>query len=223
VSYRFNISFTNDQLEQLYATGTNVIAAKPSNEGGQPNVAWQVFKAMQSNFIEWEETYSMYASTSPVTNGEHLNQHSTAAYPCYMDKLYTLCDNGVVTGPSTGGQADRFALQNDFSSKDSMTFGLLQNANVNNSQVNGNGVTASPVIYKSTALMQPISTIYLWLQSGVASNTVLTVVTSPMSEFKFNSASETISVSYDSSSGHFIPDANCTLAKSQFRYIAPRL
>ncbi|NRA12319.1 MAG: hypothetical protein HRT57_10230 [Crocinitomicaceae bacterium] len=39
-NYELNIAFTNEQLQTIYATGTNVIVAKPSG-GGTPNVAWQ--------------------------------------------------------------------------------------------------------------------------------------------------------------------------------------
>ena len=45
-TFNLNVAFTNEQLQTLYITGTNVIVAKPTSDG-TPNVAWQVFRPLQ--------------------------------------------------------------------------------------------------------------------------------------------------------------------------------
>jgi hypothetical protein len=57
MTYELDVAFTNDQLQTLWITGTNVIVAKPSG-GTSPNVAWQVFKPLQANALTWDELYS---------------------------------------------------------------------------------------------------------------------------------------------------------------------
>ena len=66
-AYELNMSFTNEQLQTLYLTGSNVIVAKPTG-GLAPNVAWQVIRPLQANSLTWEEQYGVYASTAKVTN-----------------------------------------------------------------------------------------------------------------------------------------------------------
>lgn len=211
-NYKLDVAFTNDQLSVLYATGSNVIIAKPTG-GSSPNVAWQVFKPMQANTLSWGEEYGIYASTSEVVNGATLNQLSNVPVGAAMNKLYTLEPSAVISGPASGGAADSFALENLYSNKPYMTVGLFQDANVNGTDIAGNALSAVPVILASTALMTPYTTVYVWLQSLVISNTVVTLVTSPMTELKFGGGTNDISVAYDSASGKFISAGSSQLAE----------
>ena len=237
--YNLNVGFTNAQLEILYATGTNVIVAKPSatvqipptifspsdnqsigcaNEkgktdgvsewlqpsgGGSPNVAWQVFKPMQANTLSWEELYGIYASTVDFRNGARLIQLSSTG-PAEKSKLYPLLDRGVITGPFQGGSPHSFSLLNLYSHQRYMTVGLYQDANVNGTEIDGNAVSAAPVLFRGTAVMIPFTTVYIWLVSSVVSNSI-TMATSPMTQLKFGDGVDTISVAYDSASGTFLP------------------
>ncbi len=223
-NYELKVAFTNDQLTTLYATGTNVIVAKPTG-GSTPNVAWQVFKPLQGNALSWTEEYGIYASTSEVVNGATLNQLSSVPVGAAMAKLYTMEDSGAISGPASGGMANAFALENKYSNKDYMTVGLYQDANVNGTDIAGNALSAVPVILRSTAFMTPYTTVYIWLQSQVVSNTVVTLVTSPMTELKFGGGLNDISVAYDSASGLFIANSadNKKLAQSSINHILPLL
>jgi hypothetical protein len=203
-TYTLKTAFTNEQLGILYATGTNVIVAKPTG-GGTPNVAWQVFKPMQANTLTWGEEYGIYASTSKVVNGATLSQLSNVPVGAAMNKLYTLEPSSAISGPASGGAAGAFSLYNTYSEQPYMTVGLFQDANVNGTDIIGNALSAAPVLLASTAVMTPFTTVYIWLQSQVVSNTVVTTVTSPMTLLKFGGAIEEISVAYDSASGKFLP------------------
>ena len=85
-----------------------------------------------------------------------------------------------------------------------MTTGLYQNANVNGLAILNSAISAAPVILQSTAVMTPYTTVYIWLQSNVKGNCVVTNVTSPMTKLTFGGSVDTISVEYDSASGKFI-------------------
>lgn len=222
-SYELNTAFTNEQLETLHITGTNVVVAKPTG-GSAPNVAWQVFYPMQANTLNWEENYGIYASTSVVANGATLTQLSSTGIPAVGNKLYTLEPSGAMQGPVSGGSPDSYSLLNNYAIKDFLTVGLYQDANVNGTQIIGNALSAAPVLLKSTATMTPFTTVYIWLQSQVVSNTVVTSVTSPMTQLRFGGGVNNISVAYDSSSGKFIPvGSSSQLSKETIRHLKASL
>lgn len=215
--YELLVSFTNDQLETLYATGTNVIVAKPSG-GTAPNVAWQVFRPLQSNSLSWQENYGIYASTSEVVNGAELTQLSSTGIPAVIEKKYVLEPSGAISGPYSGGSPNAFSMENNYSVKDYVTIGLYQDANVNGTEIIGNALSAAPVLLRSTAVMTPFTTVYIWLQSQVKSNSVVTDVTSPMTQLTFGGGVDQISVAYDSASGTFIPTVDAAALQENNRY-----
>ena len=205
MQFTLNASFTNDQLNWIYAAGSNVIIAKPSADGSNPNVAWLVFKPLQANTATWQEEYGIYCSTQQIQNGAVLTQLSSVPVPAVENKLYTLQQSGVIAGPSNGGTQDSFSLLNQYGNVPMMTVGLYQDATVNGTNIMNSAVSAAPVLLQSTAVMTPYTTVYIWLQSNIISNTVVTTVTSPMTELKFGGGTDKISVAYDSQSGTFIP------------------
>ncbi len=203
IDFELRIAFTDEQLQTIYQTNTNVVIAKPTSES-DPNVAWQVFKPLRSNKLTWEEQYGIYASTCSMQNGALLEQLSNVPIPAATNKLYTLEPSGIISGPTTGGSPNAFALQNLYEPSNYMTVGLYQDATVNGTDIIGNAISAAPVMLASTALMTPFTTVYIWLQSQIESNTVITTVTSPMTELKFGGAIDSISVAYDTASGKFL-------------------
>lgn len=203
-NYTLNIAFTNQQIETLFATGTNVVLSKPP-KGDQPNVAWQVFKPAPSNVVSWVEEYGIYASSTLITQGAYIPQYSNTSIPAYTGKLYTLEPSGVISGPASGGFLEAFTLKNQYDSKDYMAAGIYQNATVNNSTIKGNATSSNYVLLTNSLKMKPTTTTYIWLQSQVKSNTIVTNVTSPMTELIFPAGVNELSIAYDSSSGTFIP------------------
>lgn len=218
--FTLKTAFTNEQLQLIYMTGTNVIIAKPTG-GDTPNVAWQVFRPMQANTVKWKEEYGIYASTASVVNGAVLSQLSSTPIGAATNKLYTLEPNAIISGPASGGFPNAYSLTNRFSEKPYMTVGLYQDANVNGTDIAGNALSAAPVLLQSTAVMTPYTTVYIWLQSQVRSNTVVTTVTSPMTELRFGGDITEISVAYDSASGKFLPTGK--LKAELFAHIMPPL
>ncbi len=202
-NYTLNISFTNQQLQDFYATGSRVSVGKQV-AGGAPNVIWQSFAPLQSNEVGWVEEYGIYVSNTQVQQGATITILSSTPVGAATDKLYTLESSGVISGPTTGGVVDSFALLNDYSNQDYITVGLYQDATVNGVDIIGNAVSAAPTLLASTAVMEPSKTVYIWLESDITGNSVVTTVTSPMTELKFGGGVNQITVAYDTQTGLFI-------------------
>ncbi|MGQ3013640.1 MAG: hypothetical protein ACT6QS_08030 [Flavobacteriales bacterium] len=202
-NYILNIKFTDEQLDFINKTNTKVIIAKPTSQEG-PSIAWQAFKPMQFNRLSWEEKYGIYVSTGQLEHGAYLTKLSKTSVGAVDGRLYTLKPSGVISGPDGDGVNNAYALQNNYENN-FMTVGLYQDAKLNGIDVLGNVVSAAPVLQASTAIMTPYTTVYIWLQSDVESNTVVTTVKSKKTELKFGGDLNTFSVIYDSKSGEFDP------------------
>lgn len=206
-SYALSTAFTQADLDRFYASGTNVVVAKPTG-GSTPNVAWIVYRPLINNSLSWEENYGIYASNVDIINGATLSQMSATPYPAVSGMLYSMSASGGIIGPNSGGSPNAYAIVNGYnnlSTKGYLTVGLYQNATVDGASVVGNAVSAAPVIFNSTATMLPFTTVYLWLQSQVISNTVVTNVTSPMTIVSLSATSPSAALTYNPTTGLFVP------------------
>lgn len=205
-TFTLETAFTEQDLQRFLASGSNVVVAKPTG-GGTPNVAWVVYRPLLANTMTWEEDYGIYASNADIVNGAQLTQMSQTPYPAHADATYSLNPAGFFGPPSSGGVANSYSAENEYDNlpKGYLTMGLYQDASVNGTPVQGNAVSAAPVIYQSTAVMTPFTTVYLWIQSSVVSNTVVTTVTSPMTKVTFGGSVTDVALQYDASSGIFLP------------------
>jgi hypothetical protein len=213
LTFTLKTGFTSADLERFYASGTNIVVAKPSG-GGAPNVAWIVYRPLIKNEITWEENYGIYASNVDITNGAILTQISQTPFPALSGEIYPFTAAGFFGPSSQGGMENTYSAVNDYNNlpKGYLTMGLFQNANVDGVFLSGSAVSAAPVIYKSTAVMTPFTTVYLWSQSQVKSNTVVTNVTSQMTRVDFSGSVTEVSLQYDPSSGKFILSSGFKLA-----------
>lgn len=201
------INFSNKDLERLYSTGSYVVIDKPTKDR-PPNVAWLVFKPLQMNNVNWEEQYGIYASTVQIQNGARLTKMSQTEFPAVENKIYTLNAAGVFTGPSGVGTEASFTAVNNYNNLPTLgylTFGLYQDANVNGQSVVGNAISAVQVLYESIAVMTPDTTIYIWIQSFIHSNEVVTNITSQMTQVTFGGTVTNVALTYDAQSGKFLP------------------
>ena len=207
-NYQLNLTFRQDDLNVFYATGTNVVLAKPALDGSA-TTQWIVFKPLQNNTVTWEEQYGIYASMVPSTQGGALlQQMSYVPIPAAIGQLYQLAPSGAIALQPTGGAENAFALQNEYQAPAGyMTVGLYQNAIANGASMTGNAISAAGALYKSTAVMTPYTTIQIWMQSQIKSNTVATIVTSPQTEATFGAGVNTVSLSYNPDTGTFIVPA----------------
>jgi hypothetical protein len=206
ITFDLNLSFSKSDLAAIFAADASVVVAKPAdNSGSKPNVAWLTFRPLENNNISWEEVYGIYASNTLMEDGASIAK-SSAVNPAVPGKVYTLQPDGTFGAPADGGTLDSFTVVNKLeNARKYMTIGLTQDARIGGELVAGNAISASNVLYQSTAVMTPYTTVFLWIQSKIKSNSVCTKVTSPMSEITFGGGVNNLSYRYDSATGLFIP------------------
>lgn len=202
-TYTLNISFTDDQLKLLYASGTHVVLAKPP-AGSDPNIAWQTFMPLAANTVSWNEDYQLYASTEKVEHEVIIKMQATTDYPAAIGKLYTLKETKGFSGPGPGGSPGEFSMVNDYRPKPYMTMGMIQPATINGTESPDNPCSADPVILRSTITIPPGDTVYLWLQSNLRAKEIVGDITSPITKIKFGGDITSVSVAYDSNTGRFV-------------------
>lgn len=207
-TFTLNTAFTQQDLERIYSSGSNVVVAKPTG-AANPNVAWVVYRPLITNKMAWEESYGIYASNVDLINGATLTQMSQTPFPAVSGRTYGLSPSGFFGPPGSGGTPNSYTAINEYNNlpKGFLTVGLYQNAEVNGAAVTGNAVSAAPVLYKSTAVMTPFTTVYLWLASSVMSNTVVTDVSGARTKVTFGGTVTDVSLSYDATTGTFLPTA----------------
>lgn len=224
-TYTLRTSFTQQDLQRFYATGTNIVVAKP-NGGGAPNVAWIVFRPLGENSMTWTDEYGIYASNTDLVAGAILNQMSRTAYPAEPAKTYELSPAGTFVGPGSNTQPGSYTAVNAYDNlpKGYLTFGLYQRAEVNGDRYDWNAVSAAPVLYNSTAQITPFTTIYLWTQSSVVGNSVVTTVTSEQTVVTFGGTVTEVSLRYDATTGKFVAASSAPLGSGlALEYLNPSL
>lgn len=206
ITFNLDLSFSKSDLAAIFAADASVVVAKPAGDSGsKPNVAWLTFRPLENNNISWEEVYGIYASNTLMEDGASIAK-SSAVNPAVPGKVYTLQPDGAFGAPADGGTADSFTVINKLeNARKYMTIGLTQDARIGGELIAGNAISASNVLYQSTAVMTPYTTVFLWIQSKIKSNSVCTKVTSPMSEITFGGSVNSLSYRYDSDTGLFIP------------------
>ena len=203
-TYTLNLTLSPEQLKNFYPD-SNIIIAKPT-KGESPNVAWQTFHPFEHNSVTWEEQYGIYVSSASVEHGAQLTRMSMSHFPAMEQKLYTLGEDAVFGDPpeASEGVAGSFYAENNYEEQRPLTFGLFQDAVVNGKQIPGNAISAASVPHKNKATMTPHTTVFIWVESNVASNTVVTEVNSHQTEAVFGEGKFDISLAYDDASGNFI-------------------
>lgn len=204
--YTLNISFTNDQLQAIYATGANVILAK-SVRNHDPSVAWQVFRPVVNNTVSWEESYGLYASLTPIQNGANIVYVANTPPGALTGRVYTIASAGYISGPGADGPPGNFVIANQYTGAPSMTLGLSQDATVNGVLFQDNMIYAYTAFQMMTLMILPDTAIYLWLQPQVRSRSIVTDIPAPVSKVEFANGQNEVSVQYNSGTGLFVPVA----------------
>jgi hypothetical protein len=206
--FSFTTTFSNDDLATFYATGTNIVVAKSASTSQTPNVAWIVYRPFPTNYVSWVEQYGLYASNVEIVDG-NLIMFNAVANPIASvapDVLYTLSATGAITGPTTsGGTAGAYSMNNQYSNtKRYLTFGLNGTATVDGTVLAASPITATTVLYQSTGVMPPNAAIWLWVQSGVGSGTIVNPIPGPVSIFPLSGSGGAGHLTYVASSGTFV-------------------
>jgi hypothetical protein len=210
--YSFTTAFSDADLERFYAAGSNVVVARPLT-GGNVNVAWLVYRPLRKNFISYDDgQYGLYASNSNVVDGARLNFNawSDPRFALQSDLLYTMIAAGTITGPVTsGGTAGAFSIRNQYvNDKGYLTFGLSLPAIVDGERRAATALSATAVLLNSTGVMAPLPAICLWVQPNLASSTVVTTISGPLTKVALDPTTRSADLTYNASSGTFFDATN---------------
>ncbi|MCM2438566.1 hypothetical protein HGO34_02390 [Agrobacterium vitis] len=210
MKYSLSLTFDTDVLANIKAAGQTVAIAKTVGTGA-PNVLWLTIDPFQSNTIEWEEDYWIYASTVNVSNGASINKLTEVTPGPALDGGYYDLNENSIFGPfrknnsvfpvATGSYA---AINNmSYEQYPSLTFGLSQTALVNQTLQERKPISAQTVLATQSVRMTPFTEVYLWLQSEYKSQTIITEISGTTSVAQFGGSITDIALKYDPIHGLF--------------------
>jgi hypothetical protein len=206
----FNLSLEIDSasLKLIRAAQERIILAKPVGTGSAPNVVWQSFDPFESNEVTWTEEFGVYASDAVLVAGANIRKMSDQE-PADEAHYYTFGAGATFEGPFTDPRvgAGQYGALNAMpnSSYPQLTFGLTQTATINAQTAKGRPLNAVSVLPNRFVTFTPITTVYVWLESNLASSTVITSIVANQTVVKYSGAITTRELVYDPDSGMFIP------------------
>ena len=181
-TYSLTINCTDADVERIDTNNERIIVVKQT-KSDKP-VIWQSFRAFPLNILEWEETYSIYASNTSM-EVDHTLIQTSAKHNIQTDVLYLFKSNQFYA--SKGGKPGEYTCQN-LDDMD-LTFGLAQAASLNGSSTGGiTPINGEIILNTQTVGFTPVEKINVYIGkytdngiviSEVASNALLVDLTGP--------------------------------------------
>lgn len=162
-----------------------------------PAVAWQAFRPLASNTIDWADQYTCFATTTPLDYGAVLMLNAFSAAPMQVG-LAEIFSAGQFTQRPQGGPA--YVVANA-SQTGSYAFGLAQSATINNVAALC-PVSAAPVLYNEAAYLTPTDVISIFLSSAITGGTVIPMPSNAFSVAAATGASDP-TIGFDNSTNMF--------------------
>ncbi|MBB4006492.1 hypothetical protein [Allorhizobium taibaishanense] len=211
MKYSLSLEFDTDVLANIKAAGQTVAIAKPVGTGA-PNVIWLTIDPFQTNTIEWEEDYWIYASKVDVSHGATIDKLTEVTPGPALDGGYYELDENSIFGPFrknnsvfTAATGTSAAINNmTYDNYPSLTFGLSQTALVNQTLHERKPISAQTVLATQSVRIAPSADLHLWLQSEHKSQTIITEIAGTPSVATFGSGVNDIALKYDPIQGIFI-------------------
>ncbi|MEO1339500.1 MAG: hypothetical protein AAFV29_27920 [Myxococcota bacterium] len=197
-----NIDIDNDGLGAIYGAGQKVtlvrsVVSEPLASGNLP-IAWLTFKPFQTNNVAWDENYSLYATTTQLKGGATIKMTSSTVTPAQTGVIYTL-ENGFFTS-ERGGTADAFHGENQ--QGDGISFGLAQEATVNNTKVSA-PLNAVQVLKNQKVQFVPEEPVSIYLSSYSDNGVVISQVASQALTVTLTSQSPEANIGFDNKTNTF--------------------
>lgn len=210
LTYSIELIIDPQDLCVIKAAQEQIVLAKPVSDTYIPNVAWQSFDPIVDNVVTWSEEYGIYASNTNLVHGARILKTSSMPYPAQPGAYYSFATDATFYGPlqeAGASDANQFGVSNEVPSANhpSLVFGLVQNAIINDTAFNFRPLNARPVRAHQRTTFTPLSTVYIWLQSGLTSGTVITQLPRKVAIVTFDSLINAQTLKYDADSGMFVP------------------
>jgi len=208
-TYLLELLIDAEDLETIKSVDQHIILAKPVADTYIPNVVWQSFDPQQENLVTWFEEYGIYASSTNLRHGSRILKTNSMPYPAQDEAYYTFGTDanfhGPYQGPGAPGQ-NQYTVINEVPSAHypSLVFGLVQSAVVNDMPANVRPLNAESVAARQQTTFTPLNSVYVWLQSALASGTVVTQIPRNAAIITFSKSDNAQTLKYDAKQGMFI-------------------
>jgi len=194
-------------LGRIRAAQLRIILAR-STASVAPAIVWHSLDPFEINTVTWRDgAYGLYAATAELVPGAQVVMVALLS-EAQSGYYYAFTSSAVFEGPYWDPKVGRddHAINNAMphSLYPQLTFGLAQDAAINGTAAGDKPATASSVIAGRQISLGPVPVIYVWLDSGVASSTVIARVGDDAVSVDYSSITTKILI-YDPDLGRFVP------------------
>ena len=198
MSYQLNITFDPIGLEEVTSAGYSVVITKTATGPGGPTVAWIAFQPMQWTNVSWDDSFSVYASTSQTQPGTTLIVSSQQN--AQLGMIYTFGSN-MIFSTAPGGPANVATIING--SGNPMTTGLQQSVSVNGSPVSA-PVNAAALPPQAREGFAPSNVVTIFVAAVSGNGTVLPQIPGNALSLTLSSQNPVANVVFNDQTGSFI-------------------
>jgi len=208
MDFNLKLLIDSDTLPIIRDAGQRITLAKPVNSDSSPSVVWLSIDPFASTDVSWEEQYGIYASTTEVAEGATITKMSETGVGAQDGATYSFTPGAVFNGPNPGGvPRGTYGAQNDMPSSayPVLTFGLTQNALVNQVAAQRKPLSATRVLATQFAAITPFTIVYVWLQAQFRSETIITRITGRNTKVRLGGGVNEATLKYNAELGVFVP------------------
>lgn len=202
--YKLNVTLSDAALQTIYGAGQKLAIVKAvAGNSGVP-VVWVSTLPFESNVIEWENEYQIYASREEAMHGATISKLSETAG---ITNLSFDFKDGIFQNaqPSQMVGANEYGIHNAMDAYPSLTFGLAEAVRVNGELQPGKPINAVLLPYNHTAAMSPIEKIQVFLAGDINDGVVQTRELSNAIELTYEGNDTEKAIRYDETKGIFVP------------------
>lgn len=121
-TYSLGLTISQSDLATLINAKEQIVLVRRLIDAGVP-VAWAVIPLSQSNALNWNDEYQLFATSTPTTVGQTLAMNAAVSAMLQCD--YDYSPSGF-TGPNPDGSLPAATLQVHNADSNSNAFGLAQ-------------------------------------------------------------------------------------------------
>ena len=202
--YKLNVTISDAALQTIYGAKQKLAIVKAvAGNSGAP-VVWVSTLPFESNVIEWENEYQIYASREEAMHGATISKLSETAG---ITNLSFDFKDGIFQNaqPSQMVGANEYGIHNAMDAYSCLTFGLAEAVRVNGELQPGKPINAVLLPYNHTAAMSPIEKIQVFLAGDINDGVVHTRELSNAIELTYEGNDIEKSIRYDETKGIFVP------------------
>lgn len=198
MKYQLDILFNEQDIKKMYESRQKLVLVKQTEYPADTVVAWICFNPWQKNTIEWDDGYTIYASTSKIEDVTIINK-------LYEEEAVQSTRYDFKDGPfNSPVKTSTYYVQNGSEDFPQITLGLAQNIRVNGQLFEGHPVNAFYVPYGQAISMTPVERVSVLIQKNIVSSMMLPYDTKNSLLLDFGSGRSKLTISYDGRNGRFL-------------------